>query len=187
MNISADEAREALKAAEQAEQRVGAALAYGRSAPYFIIWGVVWVGGYLASSFGAPQPWPFWAVAIGSGWLASVWIGFRQRSRGGKSLGSKGLWIALTINFYAILWAVLLTSHLPNARAAYPGTVVGAAYLMLGLIRAPLIAWLGAGVTAAFLLGLLLPPAHFAFYAAVVGGGGLIAAGLYFSKLEPAQ
>ena len=103
----------------------------------------------------------------------------------GTSTASRYALSAALLSAHAVIWALLLLRHPPNALGAYAGTVTGCAYAIAGLWRGRLLALLGLAITALFLAGLPLPPAAFALCAGILGGGGLVAAGLLLSRMDP--
>lgn len=185
--ISIDDARQSLQAAKQAERQIFEARSYGRAAPYLILWGGIWIVGFLADGYASPGHLvSFWVPLSIVGGLASGAIARRQDAADpNRERRAKSSLTGFAIFFYAALWPVLLHSHNPNRFGVYAGTLTGAAYLLGGLWAAPLIGWLGLAVTGIFLCGLLVDPTLFPIYAAIFGGGGLIATGLLLRRKEP--
>ncbi|WP_159732831.1 hypothetical protein [Methylosinus sp. Ce-a6] len=178
--VTVDDARRSLEAAERAEREIFQARSYVRAAPYLVLWGAIWILGFLLAAYAAPGDARMWPALSALGAVASLVIAWRQNQRRRADLrrGLRTTATAFLIAFYAGLWPAVLLSHNPNRFGVYAGTVTGAAYLIAGLWAAPLILWLGLVVTGVFLAGLVVDPAIFPAYAALLGGGGLIAAGL---------
>ncbi|MEE7474950.1 hypothetical protein [Methylobacterium hispanicum] len=181
-------ARTALDAAEDGERRILAAVTYGQAAPYLVLWGLVWLGGYTGTYLAPRSSGSIWIAATVAGWLATGALVLIQ-TRGGRGaalvLRMRYAASAIVLTGYASLWAFLLGAPHPNAQGVYAGTVTGFAYLVAGLWRGRLLAGLGLAVTALFLIGLTLAPPVFQLYAGCVGGGGLIAAGLLLALRDP--
>jgi hypothetical protein len=55
----------------------------------------------------------------------------------------------------------------------------------VGVWQGRIFSWLGLTLTALFLLGLPVAGSYFGLYAAIVGGGGLIAGGFYLIRQDP--
>ncbi|MGY2050105.1 hypothetical protein [Methylobacterium sp. JK268] len=183
-----DDARLALAAAEDGERRLTDALIYGRVSPYLILWGLAWMAGFISTFLLPDRIGTIWPTVTALGWAATSLLVLVQRRAGRErrfGLGARYGLSAVLMSAYAALWAFMLLSGHPNAPGIYAGTVTGFAYLVAGLWRGPLLAALGAGVTLLFLAGVVVPPSEFPLYAGLLGGGGLITAGLLLARRDP--
>ena len=181
MSLTSKEAAETLSDVERAAKRSAEAYGYSRSSPHLILWGAIWFLGYTGSDlYPAAAGW-IWLVLVLIGCAAGTLIGHTQREayvrRGWHMFGL----IAIAFLFVFASYAVLKPTHDAQV-AAYPPLIVGAIYAGLGL-------WLGlrfvvAGllITALTLGGYFYLHEHFLLWMAVVGGGGLALAGLWFRK-----
>ncbi len=183
-SISPEEAREALNLIEHTTQHMRRSLAHG-GAPYFLlIWGVVWVLGFGATHFlGANSPTVglIWMVLDTVGILASFaigwWISKRMRSpRYGPAVGL--YWAAWVV--YGALIVYFAHPQSGNQFSVLVALLVMFGYVTTGILyRSTFLAGLGGIMTGFILVGYLLCPAYFNLWMAVLGGGSLIAAGLY--------
>ncbi|WP_279357495.1 hypothetical protein [Methylobacterium indicum] len=183
-----EEARLALAAAEDGESRLLAALIYGRASPYLILWGIAWMAGYVGTFLAPERGNTIWSVVTALGWATTILLVLVQRRIGRGRHSRRGLRYsvsAVLMTAYAALWAFVLLSGHANALGIYAGTVTGFAYLVAGLWRGPLLAVLGAALTLLFLAGFAIPPMGFLLYAGLLGGGGLVAAGLLLARRDP--
>ncbi|AMB45757.1 MULTISPECIES: hypothetical protein [Methylobacteriaceae] len=183
-----DHAHHSLRAAEDGERRLLAALVYGRAAPFLILWGLIWAAGFTSAVWAPDHAAPAWSAVVALGWAATVALVLAQRRRDrerGFGAGARYGASAALMSAYAGLWAVVLLSGHPNAHGIYAGTVTGFAYLVAGLWRGRLLVGLGVAVTLLFAAGFAVPSPQFPLYAGLIGGGGLIAAGLVLARRDP--
>ena len=182
-----EDARNALRAAADGESRLRGAITYGGVAPFLVLWGAIWAVGFGATRVGVRPAWAVWGSVVSLGWAGTALL-TQMRAANREAGDSSALRYALSaavLSAHAVVWASILLSHQPNAIGVYAGTVTGCAYAVAGLWRGMLLLVLGVAVTALFLAGLAMSPPSFAVYAGVLGGGGLVAAGLVFRRLDP--
>ena len=177
MPVTPNEAASALRDIEQTRRRSGEAVGYRYAAPYFVLWGLVWVVGYGGTDVFPRDAGKIWLGAIVLGAIASA-FGRRAKPGAGKSAWqSVGLVIVIALFIaatYLVMWPVG-----PKQQAAFPPLLAGAAYSGMGLYAG--VRWIvaGAAVAALTLAGFFLVREHYALFMAAVGGGGLILAGLW--------
>jgi hypothetical protein len=180
MSLTPNEAASALRDIEETGRRSGQAFGYRQAAPHFIIWGLVWVFGYAGTDFFPRQAGEIWLAGIVLGALAATLVS-RFGAMGGRAVN--GAWrtfgvvviVALFImGTYAIMWPVM-----PRQQAAFVPLLAASAYSAIGLWAG--LRWIAAGVAIAALTlgGFFYVQEHFALWMAVVGGGGLVLAGLW--------
>lgn len=195
MNISKQEANEALGQIEDAISQTRRAIGQGTSSALLILWGVIWMLGYSASQFAPRMAHSFWPCLVVSGTVASWICGARSQrcmqSHNGTRIGL--FWLVLFA--YAGLWFLLLHSENRAGRLGFDfgtatGQQIGAffatvpmfAYVVGGLWLGRFFIWLGATVTLMTLIGYSLAPDWFCLWMAITGGGSLIVAGLYIRR-----
>jgi len=95
-------------------------------APFFLIWGVVWMIGYLLPIVGAPDGWrgPLWLSLDFLGFAASVIVGARSGRKIGPMpyLARKWMWSGLVG-----LWLAVVSIVAPFLPVAYPVQVAAVA------------------------------------------------------------
>ena len=176
--ITTREAHDALQEAALAERRSREAYSYSRSAPYCILWGLIWMAGYGGMTVlkGADVGW-LWLILSAIGIVMSIWIGSNgtgQRSNGWR-MGA--LFVIIFVFTFALFSVLPPTNGLQVG--AYSPLLLSAIYAALGL-------WLGlryillAAFLAAVTLGAFFFQKEFFFvWMAVAGGGSLLLTGLW--------
>jgi len=201
MNVSPEEARESLAEVGAVSKATWEAAAYRGSDWMFIIWGLVWLLGYVGTAFLAPYTIPYlgmrvsvtalwWVVLLAGGGMASGLV-YRKVTpvRWASSARNVG-WLWLVLWAYVYLWVGLLVPFLhPEGTRGWIalwkhfgvllGTVPMCGYLIMGLwLESRLLFWLGLLLTVLLAAGLLLPWLWFWLWCGVAAGGTLLVTGL---------
>ncbi|NPA91624.1 MAG: hypothetical protein GXO55_09290 [Chloroflexi bacterium] len=186
-SISPEEAREALDLIDRTTQHMRRSLAHG-GAPYFLlIWGVVWMLGFGATHFlgpDSPTVGLIWMVLDTIGIIASFavgwWISKQMRSpRYGATVGI--YWLAWIV--YGALIVYFAHPQSGNQLSMLVALLAMFGYVTTGILyRSRFLTGLGLVMTGLILAGYLLWPAYFNLWMAVLGGGSLIAAGVYILR-----
>ncbi len=188
VTVSPQEAVESLALIEATMARCRRTIA-AAGAPYLVIWGAVWIAGFTAL-----QVSPVWGGLVFTGLDA---VGIALSVAVGVLYGRKGLtrsgadrrimwriavfWIATFA--YIFLWMALLQHWDALKAAAFTGTAVMFAYVVMGLwLDALYLTWVGLAVTALTVAGYYLLPGWFMLWMAAFGGGTLLGTGLYVRK-----
>lgn len=179
MDVSADEAREALGDIERTQAATRKVLSDGPTGRILILWGCLWAVGYLGTHFLRGKSGWLWLgldmVGV-AGTFAVMWPG-RSRTRNPYSWRIGVFWLALFA--YGFLWVVLLSPLRGNQVGAFFPTLVMFAYVVLGLFFWRYLLWVGLITTALTMAGYFLLPTYFCIWMAFVGGGSLIVPGLH--------
>ena len=184
MGISKSEAASALTDIESTAGRSRLLKGYQIAGPILMVWGVVWAVGYSAMGLLEPERWGLvWLVLDVIGVTATILLA-RAGKSGAKAAGqgwkiAAGVFAILL--FYAATFALFKPTSI-DAAIAYPGVVTGLVYAGVGIAFAPRYLWIGAAVFAASLVGFFFFQPWLAFWMALVGGGGLILAGLWLRR-----
>lgn len=182
MNLSPDEAESALADIDRMVARTRRAVAAGHWAQQLVLWGVVWMLGFGASQFLRVNEGFIWGPLSLTGAVVSWWIGFRDpKPIRGAVVQRIGLFF-LTLAGFAGVWAVILHPFNVQHFGAYVATVFMFAYVVGGIWFGRFFIWLGLGVTAAAVTGVLLLPQWLNLWMALAGGGSLVASGLYIRR-----
>ncbi len=193
MTLSQDEAARALEEIGQAGQRMSRLTGYADAAPAFMLWGAVWLVANLVSQYR-----PGWS---GLAWLAGIAVGVggtlvftlrRTRRKqataprpGGdaRSVGLRFALLGLAIfGFFASVFTVLGPLQARQADA-FISLVFAFAYVMVGVWAGWRVMAIGVVTVAAILFGYLELTRHFFLWMGLVGGGALIAGGLWLRKI----
>jgi hypothetical protein len=184
MNISPSEAEEALAAIQSMMQKTRRAISSSGAYVFLILWGIIWLLGFLNSQF-LPDPvagYVWMGLDILGGALSAI-FGIRM-NRGvrtadpitsGKRIGV--FWLLLF--FYCV--AALAVAWPADGKQLAMFIIL---FVMLGWIAMGLllpfasVKW-GLAFTGMALIGYFLLPGIFYLWMAILGGGGMIALGLY--------
>lgn len=184
MSLSHDEAADALKDIRATERRSASAYGYHMSAPHLILWGVIWMIGYGAAAI-RPAWANIWLLLCVVGGLGSAYIGYRMK---GKATDSSFGWrfLASFVAYCAFVTAVF--TILPPTRdaqvAAFFPIVIAFAYMLMGIwTRAARITFIGIVIGAATMFGFFYLAQWYAAWLAVIGGGALVAGGLWMRSV----
>jgi hypothetical protein len=184
MNISPTEAEEALAAIQTMIKKTRRAISSSGAYLFLILWGVVWLLGFLGSQF-LPQDIGgyAWMILDTLGGILSAVIGIRM-SHGVRSssptISGKHIGIFwLLLFFYAIATVAVSWPADGKQLSMYIILFVMVGWLAMGLLLSFYDIWPGLVITALALVGYFLLPDIFYLLMAVLGGGGMIALGLY--------
>jgi hypothetical protein len=186
MQVSRDDAAQALAAISAAQTRSASLAAYRRTAPYLILWGGIWILGYGVQAWDS-QPNPLlWPILSSAGGLASFAISRRisrasdleWRAHAGRVAG-----LLLTLMLFSIAVFTLFAPVGPRAAGAFFPLLVALAYMTIGLWGHVRILLAGVAVGALTLFGYFEMAQWFFAWMAVVGGGALIGFGLWLERV----
>lgn len=150
--------------------------------PYFLLWGLLWIAGYMASILWSHL---VWAGILVAGGLVSVVIGFKMK----KNLPAPPLlkkigWVMLVLFVYiAFLFGrLLLVTDDPQIIISFWPFHIGLLYILAGIfIGRPMII-IGCWLILAAVAGLWLPLPWQQIWLAAGGGGSLLLTGLIMRK-----
>ena len=178
--MDSKEAQTALRQIEESQQAVQIV---GRREVgwFFIIWGLVWLVGFLMSHQGVPFPlWWLWFGLSGVGGGLSAVVGIRlgqkvQYSQTGPVLG----WFYPTFLGFGLLWIFLAEPMGWEKTAVFLITILTFAIVINGiLLKQPLLIWTGLLGTVIVVLIYSLILSQFGLLMGLIGGGGMLLTGL---------
>ncbi len=184
MNISPSEAEEALAAIQTMGQKTRRSIANGGTYITLIVTGIIWLVGFTCTQFlpGAIVGW-IWAGLSLAGTIAGVILGVRR----GKQVRSPAT--APMVRRVGLFWGLLILFGLAIIAVARPtdgkqATMLVILFIMLGQMAMGLLfsfasVWWTLPISVLAILGYYLLPDIFYLWMAVLGGGGMIALGLY--------
>jgi hypothetical protein len=184
MNITPDEAQDALTAIQKVTEKARRSLSSSGGYAFFIIWGAVWLIGFLGNQFlpNALAGYIWLAIDILGG-LASWIVGMRmnRKVRSAKSTvtGKRLAWFWILLILY--LTAIISVAWPVNVKqiAMFIILIVMIGWLAMGLLLSFTSVRLALAVTSLALVGYFLLPDTFYLWMAILGGGGLITLGIY--------
>jgi len=186
MNVTPEEAQEALAAIQQTTVKTRRGLAY--YAYQQILWGLLWLVGFLVSQFVQPAMlnWIWIAIPI-LGVIGSALMGISQGRRMRVTPDSRLAFISSRVGIFfgslygfGIVWFVIFQPLNSLQIALFWITLVMFGYIVAGAwLRISLLIGIGVGVTVMSLLGYYLLPGYFYLWSAVFAGGTLLGSGIY--------
>jgi len=187
MGISKSEAASALTDIESTAGRSRLLKGYHGAGPILMVWGVIWALGYGGMGLSPPEIWGWiWLPLDVIGVVVTVLMS-RGAKGAGKAAGQADMGWKIVAGVLALLvfFAATFTLFSPasiEAATAYPGVVTGLVYAGVGIAYAPRYLWIGAAVFVASMVGYFFFQPWLNYWMAVVGGGGLIVAGLWLRR-----
>ena len=185
-NLSAIEAEEALAAIQKMTQRTRRSIASSGAHVSLIVTGFIWLIGFTSNQFLPDEIVPYvWITVsiLGSilGTVLGIRMGKRVRSPSAAAIGKRigSIWLLLAV--YCIA-AIAVTWPLEeNQLTALVVMFVMVGWLIMGLQLSTYSVWVWQGfmVIALVLVGYFWLPNLFYLWIAFLGGGGMIASGLY--------
>jgi hypothetical protein len=184
MNVSPIEAEEALAAIQAMMQKTRRLISSSGAYIFLIIWGAIWLLGFLGSQFLPEEIGGYNWIALDTlGGILSAAIGIcmgrgvRSASpiTSGKRIGL--FWLLLF--FFAIATVAISWPADGKQLSMYIILFVMVGWIAMGLLLSFASVWPGLAITALALIGYFLFPDIFYLWMAILGGGGMIALGLY--------
>lgn len=184
MNITPTEAEEALEAIQVITRKTRRAISNSGAYTFLILWGAIWMVGFLNSQFlPIDQAGNVWLGLDLLGGIFSVVMGIKI-SRGvrgiapvtsGRRIGI--FWLLLFVYCFA---AIIIARPVDGKQMAmFIIIFVTVGWIAMGLLLSLTSFWWGLAMTALALFGYFLLPGFFYLWMAILGGGGMIALGLY--------
>jgi hypothetical protein len=176
--VEPKEAAESLEIIRQARVQTRQAIARSGTGYFFIIWGLVWLLGYLGNQLLGANAGYLWLVLDTFGAVATVLVALRlaRRVRGPHGWRMGLVWLAI-IGYGVLFFWVVRPSSAERA-IVFASLFIAFAYVLVGLWTSPPLTYLGLGLTGLTLVGWFLFPAYLGYWLAFVGGGGMVAVGL---------
>ena len=187
MNLSPEEAKEALKKIEQTSQKTHRSLAASGASIFLIITGLVWMIGFVSTQFltGSIVP-VIWVSASLIGSTISIIMGRTQGPR------VRGPSISEDTRRAIIFWISLVFFCVATIAVVHPSegkqiTMIIILFMMIGQFSMGLLlsftaSWWAIPITALVLAGYFLLPAYFYLWMGVLVGGSMAALGFYIRK-----
>lgn len=184
MNITPSEAEEALAAIQVMMKKTRRAISSSGAYLFLIVWGVVWLLGFLGSQFLRQETGGYaWIILDTLGGILSAVIGIRMgrgvRSSSPTISGKRIAFFWLLLFLYCFSAVAVSWPADGKQLAMYIILFVMVGWLAMGLLLSFASIWPGMILTALALIGYFLLPGIFYLWMAVLGGGGMIALGLY--------
>jgi hypothetical protein len=184
MNISPNEAEEALAAIQRMAQKTRQSVASSGAYIFLIITGTIWLVGFLSNQFlaGAVVAYIWIGVSL-LGSLLSVLLGARMRRRV-RSTSTASYARRIGITWLLLIFYCIATIAIARPADGKQITMFIILFIMIGQLAMGLLfsfsaTWWALPITALALAGYFLLPGIFYLWMAILVGGGMIALGLY--------
>jgi hypothetical protein len=184
MNISPAEAEEALAAIQAMMQKTRRAISSSGAYKFLILWGAIWMLGFLNSQFLPSKIAGYvWMGLDILGGILSVIIGIRL-NRGVRTsaptASSKRIALFWLLLFFYCVIAVGVAWPIDGRQLAMLILLfVTIGWIAMGLLLSFASIWWGLALLGLSLIGYFLLPGIFYIWMAILGGGGMIALGIY--------
>ena len=192
MNVSRDEATQALDEIGRAGSRMAKLSTYAEIAPMIFLWGVIWLVANLVTEFRPEFSARVWQASILIGSPLTLFFTVRRARRSGARIRQAGGDPKALGNKFALLGAaalgfvvsILIVVGPLNERQydAFFSLFYAFAYAIGGVWGGWRLIAIGAAAAAATLFGYLELTEHFYLWMGLVGGGALILGGLWLWK-----
>ncbi len=184
INVSRTEAEESLADIQRMTQRTRHAIANSGAYITLIATGIVWLVGFLATQFlsGAIVGYFWTGAALLGGLLATILgirIGPRLRSPSATAMARRASLFWLQLAFYGLAAIAIARPTDGKQLGAFIILFTMLGQSAMGLLLSYSSTWWALPVTALALIGYFLLPDIFYLWMAILGGGGMIALGLY--------
>jgi hypothetical protein len=192
MNLSRDEALEALGAIHEADSRVRTVRRYAEFADYVFVWGTVWLVANVVSDFDSRLGGFTWLAGLAVGTALTLYFTVRNvklwKSRWpdaveeGRAIGRRASLLGFTLMAWfpaLLLVAGPLTPRQTNAMISLVWAFV---YMATGAFTGWRIFAIGAVTAIAVLVGYVFLTSHYQLWMGLVGGGSLILGGLWLRR-----
>jgi len=184
MNISPTEAEEALAAVQAMMQKTRRAISSSGGYVFMIVWGAIWLLGFLNSQFLPEHTAGYvWIGLDVLGGILSAVVGIRM-NRGVRTstptTSSKRIAFFWLLLFFYVVAAIAVAWPVDGKQLAmFIILFVTVGWIAMGLLLSFASVWWGLGLLALSLIGYFLLPGIFYLWMAFLGGGGMIALGIY--------
>ncbi len=184
MDISHDEAEEALAAIQAMVKKTRRAISRSGAYAFLILWGVIWMVGFLNSQFLPNQTASYvWMGLDIAGGIISAIIGIRLnrgiRSSASTTTGKRIAFFWLLLFVYCVMAVAVAWPVDGKQLAMFIIFFVTIGWVSMGLLLSFASAWWGLALLALSMLGYFLLNDIFYLWMAILGGGGMIALGVY--------
>lgn len=183
MNVSRDDAQEALDSIQQITVQTRRVIASGNAPYYMILWGIIWFLGFLLNFFitGETGGW-IWISLVSVGTLISIFLGFRVSLKV-RLPGSKRFTILPAVIIVYALLVIWISQPLSGEQVSVIVVLFAMlGYVIMGILVEPVALWVGITTTLLALIGFFILRPYYNLWMAFLSGGILVAGGLYILR-----
>jgi hypothetical protein len=182
MEIDAKDAREALNVVDDARYSLAVLKGYRHSAPFLILWGVVWIAGFGLSDLLPSRTGLIWLVADAVGFAGSIWLGVKSPRRQGRFDWRPFAVAAVVAAFFFAATNLLHVDDMERF-SGFTVLVFALIYTILGIYLGLRILIVGLVMGVVAVGGYYLVDRHYLMWLAAAGGGSLILGGLWLRRI----
>ena len=192
MNVSKDEAAQALEEIGRAGSRMRRLSVYADLAPMFLLWGLIWLVANLVTEFAPAYSGRAWLIGMLVGTPLTLFLtvrharraGARIRQAGGdgRALGNRMALLGATVFGFFTAVMFIVEPLGPRQEDALISLFFAAGYAFGGVWGGWRLYAIGAVTALAVVFGYLELRQHFFLWMGLVGGGALLAGGLWLRK-----
>lgn len=188
MDASQQDARQSLAAIENSTRQMKKSISSSYTSPFLVLWGLIWVLGFLGSHFWLSKVYLIWTVLDIIGIFGTFVITYWQIKRADPvKVASQSktfrqlFWFWFLLFGYAGLWLSFLKPHSGLQMNAFLCTLIMFAYIIMGMwLQEGCLIWLGIGITVTTVLAVvLIPHSWYCLWMAAAAGGPMLGTGLY--------
>lgn len=182
MTLSPNEAADALRDISSTERRSFSAYGYKSAAPFLILWGLLWMVGYGGTDLWPVQSGNLWLAVVVVGSVISTILGMRMKPKAARRIDWRffGTWVS-ALGFISSMLVVVGKVNDAQVGALIP-LFFAWIYVVMGVWMGWRFALAGIALAALTLGGFFYIHQHFLLWMAFVGGGTLIATGLWLRR-----
>jgi len=184
MNISPNEAEESLAAIQNITQRTRRSIAGSGTYITLIVTGAVWLVGFLCTQFLSGNIVGYiWGglslLGTAVGVILGVRRGKRVRSPSFNEPAKRAIIFWLLLVLFALAFIVVARPSDGKQATMFVILFIMLGQMAMGMLLSFSFTWWAVPVAALALIGYFLLPAYFYLWTGLLGGGGMIALGLY--------
>lgn len=193
MNMSQQEASEALDAITTADRKVREHQGYREGSPFLILWGVLWFIANSVAGLAGHLAGPVWMITVIVGTAATATLVVAQSVRAQRAhrytpaeralIGRRASLLGISVITFFPAMSVVLGDLTPLQSNAFISMFWALAYMAAGAWLGLRLFFTGVATAVAVLLGVLVLREHYFLWMAFAGGGSLILGGLWLRKL----
>lgn len=182
MPLTQEEAAAALGEIERTDRQTTELQVYEGAAPFFMVWGAVWVFGYTMTHFMPEYRNVFWASGIALGTVLSIVLGKRLGTKGHGFSPWRYAAISAGLAGFFALTSMVLKLNVREVDAFVPLMFAGI-YLAVGVFAGTRFAICGAILAIATAVGFYNAGEFFGLWMAAAGGGVLLLTGFWLRRV----
>jgi hypothetical protein len=193
VSVDHQEAAAALDSVEEIGSRVKTIHLYRSAAPFLVMWGGVWLVTNAVTDFRPSAALIAWIFSGTVGAIGTVIISIvnsrkwtdrnRPTAKEARAIGQRFSMIGITIILYFPVMLAVFGPFTGRQLNAFISLFWTFAYMLAGAIIGWKLFAIGLTATVAIAAGFLFLHTHFLLWMALVGGGALMAGGLWLKKI----